>query len=116
LDIPRLEVCNLRFPFTAGCDLKPLSKGDTLSRKVGGTIRNSSKAKGLPTYFEQINLNAAGIDVAAEVHFAAVPKGRDPEGHDVRHFGSFTSDLYALAVCLKQCNIDTVAMESTVVY
>lgn len=70
----------------------------------------------LPSGFEQININAAGIDIASEVHFVAVPNGRDPEGRDVRHFGTFTSDLYALADWLKQCNIDTIAMESTGIY
>ena len=63
--------------------------------------------------FKQINFNAAGIDIGAEVHYA---EGRDPEGRDVRSFGTFTSDLYAIADWLKQCQIDTVAMESTGVY
>lgn len=66
--------------------------------------------------FKQINFNAAGIDIGAEVHYVAVPEGRDPEGQDVRSFGTFTSDLYAIADWLKQCRIDTVAMESTGVY
>jgi len=66
--------------------------------------------------FKQINFNAAGIDIGAETHYVAVPEGRDPEGQDVRHFGTFTSDLYALADWLKQCQIDTIAMESTGVY
>lgn len=87
-----------------------------MSRKVRKSARNPAKATGLPSEFEQINFNAADIDVGAEVHFVAVPKGRDPQGRDVRHFGTFTSDLYALVDWLKQCNIDTVAMESTGVY
>jgi transposase len=66
--------------------------------------------------FKQINFNAAGIDIGAEVHYVSVPEGRDPEGRDVRSFGTFTSDLYAIADWLKQCQIDTVAMESTGVY
>ena len=41
--------------------------------------------------FKQINFNAAGIDIGAEVH-VSVPEGRDPEGRDVR--STFTSDLY----------------------
>lgn len=65
---------------------------------------------------EQINLNAAGIDIGATTHYVAVPPGRAPEGKDVRSFASFTADLYALAAWLKKCNIDTVAMESTGVY
>ncbi|MBI5603175.1 MAG: IS110 family transposase, partial [Deltaproteobacteria bacterium] len=66
--------------------------------------------------FEQINFSAAGIDIGAETHYVAVPKGRDLKGQDVRHFGSFTADLYALAEWLKECRIDTVAMESTGIY
>jgi len=70
----------------------------------------------LPSEFEQININAAGIDIGAQKHYVAVPKGRDSQGQDVRCFETFTTDLYALADWLKQCDIDTVAMESTGVY
>jgi transposase len=64
---------------------------------------------------EQVNWNAAGIDLGATVHFVAVPPGRDPETH-VRCFQTFTADLQALADCLEQCGIETVAMESTGIY
>jgi transposase len=63
---------------------------------------------------EQINLNAAGIDVHAEEIFVAVPKGRDVES--VRSFPTFTADLHRLADWLEGCYIETVAMESTGVY
>ena len=66
--------------------------------------------------FKQINFNAAGVDIGATTHYVAVPEGRDPEGQDVRNFGTFTSDLYAIADWLEQCQIDTIAMESTGVY
>jgi transposase len=66
--------------------------------------------------FKQINFNAAGIDIGSESHYVAVPEGRDPEGKDVRSFGTFTSDLYAIADWLTQCRIDTIALESTGVY
>jgi transposase len=74
------------------------------------------RVAGLPPELRQVNLNAAGIDVGAESHYVAVPEGRDPEGRDVRPFGSFTGDLYALAEWLTRCGIETVAMESTGVY
>lgn len=61
-----------------------------------------------------INLNAAGIDVASNVHYVAVPEGRSAEC--VRHFGTFTSDLHEIARWLIYCKVDTVAMESTGVY
>ena len=63
---------------------------------------------------EQINLDAAGIDVHAEENFVAVPKGRDVES--VRSFPTFTVDLHRLADWLESCEIETVAMESTGVY
>lgn len=61
-----------------------------------------------------IQPNAAGIDIGANRHWVSVPPGRDSEC--VRSFGAFTADLYALADWLKQCSIETVAMESTGVY
>lgn len=64
----------------------------------------------LPT----IHPNAAGIDIGATRHWVSVPSGRVPES--VRNFGCFTADLYALSAWLKQCQIETVAMESTGVY
>ena len=58
--------------------------------------------------------NAAGIDIGAREIYVAVPPDRDP--HPVRAFPTFTSDLLELADWLKQCGVDTVAMESTGVY
>jgi transposase len=43
-----------------------------------------------------------------------VPADRDAQ--PVQRFGAFTADLYALAEWLRQCQIDTVVMESTGVY
>jgi transposase len=63
---------------------------------------------------EQINLNAAGIDIGAEEVYVAVPKGRDEES--VCAFQTFTADLYQLADWLETCGVETVAMESTGVY
>ncbi|WP_146403238.1 IS110 family transposase [Planctomycetes bacterium CA13] len=64
---------------------------------------------------KQVNLNAAGIDIASGVHFVAVPAERDPTNH-VRSFGAFTADLHGIADWLRECQITTVAMESTGVY
>ena len=63
---------------------------------------------------EQINLNAAGIDIGAAEIFAAVPKSRDEQA--VRSFPTFTVDLHRLADWLEHCGIETVAMESTGIY
>lgn len=63
---------------------------------------------------EQINLNAAGVDIGAEEMYVAVPPERDEPS--VRSFPTFTADLQRLADWLEQCGIDTVAMEATGVY
>jgi hypothetical protein len=44
----------------------------------------------------------------------SVPKDRASEC--VRRFGCYTADLYALADWLAECRVETVAMESTLVY
>lgn len=61
-----------------------------------------------------VNPNAAGLDIALDEIWAAVPPERSEE--PVRKFGTFTPDLYALADWLGACGIDTVAMEATGVY
>ena len=65
--------------------------------------------EGLP----QIRANAAGMDIGAEEIWVDVGN-KDVEG--VRRFGTFTADLNEMAEWLKQCGIETVAMESTGVY
>lgn len=69
---------------------------------------------GVVNALEQINPNAAGIDIGAEEIWVAVPPDRDEES--VRSFPTFTADLHHLADWLKACGVDTVAMEATGVY
>lgn len=83
--------------------------------------KRKSKAKSktikvpkLPPNLQHLNLNAAGIDIGSKQHMVAVPEGRDKVS--VREFGTFTTDLEALATWLKRCGVTTVAMESTGVY
>lgn len=73
-------------------------------------MKKNIKIKGL----EQVNLNAAGIDIGSEVNYVAVPHDRDTQ--PVKQFGCFTPDILQLCSWLKKCKIDTVAMESTGVY
>lgn len=61
-----------------------------------------------------INPNAAGIDISAKEHYVAVSEEICKE--DVRCFKSFTRDLHELANWLKECKVETIAMESTGVY
>jgi len=72
------------------------------------------RSKALPPQLQQVQFNAAGIDIGSEFHFVAVPPDRDEQ--PVRRFSAFTVDLHALADWLKQCGVDTVVMESTGVY
>lgn len=74
----------------------------------------TKKGKGKKRRFEELNLDAAGIDIGSGSHFVAVPEDRDEQS--VREFKSFTNDLYRLADWLKSCGVTTVAMESTGVY
>jgi transposase len=85
-----------------------------LRRKARQTKDRRPVASRRSARLEQMNWNAAGIDVGAESHWVAVPSDRDTE--PVRRFATCTVDLYALADWLSQCGIETVVMESTGVY
>jgi transposase len=76
----------------------------------------NKKIKGTraPTPLVPINRRAAGVDIGATFHVAAVPVDLDTE--PVRSFRSFTADLEQLADWLVKLGITTVAMESTGVY
>jgi transposase len=80
---------------------------------MGKKNKQQKKVKELDA-LEQINLNAAGVDIGVEEIWVAVPKGRDEES--VRMFPTFTADLQRIAGWLEACRIETVAMESTGVY
>ena len=77
--------------------------------------RKQSKKQAQPNmksdYLEQINLNAAGLDIDDDFVWTSVPSDRDEQ--PVRRFSTFTCDLHALADWLEACRIETVAMEST---
>jgi transposase len=58
--------------------------------------------------------NAAGIDVGATEIHVAVPEDRSDD--PVMCFNTFTEDLHDSAKWLKECGIESIAMESTGVY
>jgi transposase len=60
------------------------------------------------------NPGAAGLDIGAAEIWACVPAESDTQ--PVRAFGTFTPDLHALADWLAQCQVTTIALESTGVY
>ncbi|MEJ7610298.1 MAG: IS110 family transposase [Ferruginibacter sp.] len=64
--------------------------------------------------FPVLQPDAAGIDISSKEHFIAVNPERDDK--PIRCFGSFTEDLYAIAAWLKECRVNTIAMEATGIY
>jgi transposase len=61
-----------------------------------------------------VNPNAAGIDIASMEYQVCVPEDRDAEPN--RRFEAYTCDLHIIAQWLKQCGIETVAMEATGIF
>jgi len=61
---------------------------------------------------EVVNPHAAGVDVGSRSHWVAVGQAE----HDVREFGVYNQDLYAMAEWLKEKHVRTIAMESTGTY
>jgi len=58
---------------------------------------------------EIVNKNAAGIDIGSRSHWVAVGQKKS----DIKEFGVYNEDLYALADWLSEHKIASVAMEST---
>lgn len=85
-----------------------------LEKKLKGRSKKRALKLVKMGVLEQINLNAAGIDIGDKSIFVAVPEDRCDAS--VREFKSFTEDLHELLKWLKSCKVDTVAMESTGVY
>lgn len=67
-------------------------------------------AKQMPT----VHPHAAGIDLGNAAHFVCVPADSVPAGQSpVHQFGVFNPQLDEMVEWLKQCQVQTVAMEST---
>jgi len=64
--------------------------------------------------FPIIHPNAAGIDISSKEHYVAV--NPDTNERAIKSFGSYTDDLEAMVVWLKECMVDTIAMEATGIY
>lgn len=85
-----------------------------LMAKVKKSESATQKRKKAASALSIINPHAAGIDIGDTIHAVAVPPGASEE--PVRIFGTMTCDLTQISEWLKECNISTVAMESTGVY
>ena len=109
---PVLGDCTL---FTARTNRLP-SKGNDMREDKYTKKRSQNKRKAPNSLASSVLLhpNAAGADIHPTVIYIAVQPGRDQR--NVRKFATFTRDLLAAVEWLKQCWIDTVAMESTGVY
>jgi transposase len=59
--------------------------------------------------------NVAGIDLGSVEHYVCAPVSHDG-GTEVRRFGTTTTELRKLAAWLKQCGVESAAMESTGIY
>jgi transposase len=99
--------------------LKKTNKTNTRKRtRVGQSVKKKEAATRQlrfdPAILDMLNPNAAGIDVASEEMWVCVPAHCAEQ--NVRKFGAFTDDLYAIADWLSECGITSVAMESTGVY
>jgi transposase len=106
VELSRLEECVLLFIL----GLKP----QDMKTKYSNPKKKKFKKIALDDKWEKINPNAAGIDIGAREIFVCVPSDRDPES--VRRFGTKTPDLEEMAQWLKDCGIETAAMEATGIY
>src|SRR2546426_11376820 len=83
-------------------------------RKKAQKFKSRKKKIAVNESWPLMNPNAAGVDLGSREHWVAVPEDRAEQ--NVRCFGTFTSDLEALADWLKECGLTSVAMEATGVY
>jgi len=85
--------------------------------KANSKQKHPAKSATVKPTLEELSIvhpNAAGMDLGADEIWVCVPSDRDPE--PVRAFSTFTPDRHALVDWLVQCQVDTMAMESTGVY
>ena len=88
------------------------SKWHEMNRKQRREMTRKIQSEDLS--LEVVHPAAGGIDIGNESHYVAVPPSRDSQ--PVQRFGCTTAELKAIADWLKQCGVQTVAMQSTGVY
>lgn len=76
--------------------------------------KRKQKKKVTLASLQQINLQAAGMDIGAEEIWVCVPESVTAD--NIHCFGTFTTELQQLATWLEECAVTTVAMESTGIY
>ena len=90
---------------------QPKQKQAFQTRERGHGQKKSKHQKGSFANLPVLRPDAAGIDVGTEELWVSVPEDRDEQ--PVRCFPSFTNGVKAMVEWLKQCRIQTVALEST---
>ena len=73
--------------------------------------KNLKKGKNKVLLMPIMQSGAAGIDISSSEIYIAVHSNRSDK--PVRRFDTFTDDLHQVAWWLKDCNIKSIAMEST---
>jgi len=114
--IPFRRVCCLRPKAgLARARTKNFNDDSTMAKQVQSKSVSTGQikpAKQMPT----VHPHAAGIDLGNAAHFVCVPADSVPAGQSpVRQFGVFNPQLDEMVEWLKQCQVQTVAMESTFV-
>src|SRR5262245_32814454 len=103
----------------------PMSRRKRSPAPAEPTPRPSRPPRQRPAPLTLHHPDAAGIDVHSDMHMVCVPADRVGPHADsapgglpaqVRRFGANSCDLHAIADWLKECGVQTVAMESTGVY
>lgn len=82
--------------------------------KRNTTDRSRQDRQTLSSKLSMINPDAAFVDIGSGEHWVCVPEDRC--GDNVRQYGAYTCDLYAIRDWLTEHGISSVAMESTGVY
>src|ERR1700758_1799968 len=95
----------------ASCRPTP-SSWHNMNRKQRREVTRKIQSEDLS--LEVVHPDAAAIDIGNESHYVAVPPTRNSQ--PVRRFGCTTSELKEMAVWLKQCAVQTIALQSTGVY
>ncbi len=106
---PYESICNVV------CDTMQSATGLFNPKTLKSMAKKAQKMKkGKHSELLIVNTNAAGIDIASTEYQVCVPEDRDTEPN--RRFEAYTCDLHAIATWLRQCKIETVAMEATGIY
>lgn len=90
-----------------------------MTKKQSKKNQNNNQKKNLlkkQSPLKKIRQNVAGIDLGSKSHFVAILDPKEKDKILIREFGTFTSNLWDCIHWLKECKVESVAMEATGVY